>query len=210
MIRFWVYFLIGYGLVMLGAILGDHAAHKRPALLPLPMADAEVLFVGDCQAWGWGYDGKDTWAKFRPKVQTLGLPSYQVGHLADDAYRLEGATAGVVVVQLGMADLSTGGSVSDIAEGYVEALEAVRAALPPLTRVLVLEIPEPTTNLERAEKTRRLNNLLRYELDYPRVWDRGYLIGEFVPMDVEPGADGVHLDARGYAQIRNELRGRLQ
>lgn len=178
---------------------------KRPAPLPLPMPDAEFLLVGDCEAWGWTYWAPAEFAKFGPRVQNLGLPSYRADHLRDDAHRLRGSRASLVVVHIGAADVSTSASPQAIVADITAALEEVRLAVPQAS-VLVLELT-PRSNQASRARTDAVNALLREELDYGRVWDRGHLIGDFVELDYAhtDTLDGVHLTPSGYERLQSQL-----
>lgn len=176
----------------------------RPAQLPRPMPDAEVLFVGDSAAWGWTYWGTPSFAELGGRTQNLGLPSYRAAHLLADAHRLAGSRADVVVVQLGAADVSGRAIPEDIATVMLQAVEAVHAAIPDAT-VLVLELV-PRVTPEAAGRTVDVNLRLRDSLDLSVIGDEWSLpYARFVDLDVEPGPDGVHLDAEGYAALERQV-----
>lgn len=174
----------------------------RPAPLPRPIPDADILFIGDSSTWGWTFWGSSSWASF-PAAQNLGLPSYRASHLLADAHRLRGSDARVVVAHIGAADVSTGAEPEAIATDILHALEAVHEAMPD-ARILVLELV-PRRDQVMGLRTDAVNMWLRDGLD-PAVWDEWTLdYATWVPLDVEPGADGVHLGASGYAELASVL-----
>lgn len=190
-------------LLVAGFAWGQLHPGQRPAPLPRPMPDAEVLVLGDSAAWRWTYDNPAAFALLGPRAQNLGLPSYRASHLLADAHRLRGSDARVVV-HLGAADVSTGAEPEAIADDILHALEAVHEAMPH-ARILVLELV-PRRDQVMGWRTDAVNMWLRDGLDLSVIGDSWSLpYARFVPLDVEPGADGVHLDAQGYAELASVL-----
>lgn len=195
--------LVGLLACTLGLAYSAWPEPRRPAPIPPYLSNADVLFVGDCQALGWTYDGRESWALF-DGAQNLGLPSYRADHLAADAYRLTGSPVRVIVLQIGTADVSTASQPEEIAADILHAVEALHEVVPD-AQVLVLELPgrrDPRQNY----RTQAVNLLLRDGLNLSNIGDEWSLpYARWVPLDVEPGPDGAHLDAAGYAAIEEQI-----
>lgn len=189
---------IGHGVlagVFAGALLvRSGALSPRPRAMDRPMPDAEVLVLGDCEAWGWTYDGVASFPLLGDRVQDLGVPSYTVADLRRNVPRLRGATASLVVLQVGAADVGRRDS-GQVAADVVEVVEEIYAEVPGI-QVIVLPVL-PRARPEAQAEVDTINAILAEDL-----WTIFARIE--VPADLL-GADGVHLRPEGYAVLAREL-----
>lgn len=175
----------------------------------------DVLFLGDSITQGWNTTGEDAWQKhFAPfKAANFGLGGDKTGNVLwrIENGELEGISPKVVVLMIGMNNLSSGqNTTTDIAAGIRVVVEKLRTKLP-RSKVLVLGVPPVGADPMGLDRVRAaqvnteaaaLGNgaEVRFLDLFPRFLTRN---GTLVPGAYAP--DNIHLSAQGYAILAEEL-----
>lgn len=211
------------GLLLAGVPLAAERTTHEPDRIPmaLPMVDAEVLLMGDCQAWGWTFTGSASFPRLGPNVQVLGLPSMTVDDLRANIARLSepkykkkihSLKTRLVVLHVGAADIATDTDPGEIAEEIMLAVGEVRdlfAGRPgPQVQVVVIELLD-RARPEHQARVDTVNSLLRdlgalHAVYYAtNTWGPTPIVRLDIPLSLQP--DGVHLNAEGYAMLADEI-----
>ena len=178
--------------------------------------NVDLVFIGDSITQGWGGKGKDVWAKFYGKRNTvnLGIGGDRTQHVIWrlDNGNLKNITPKAAVIMIGTNN-SGGNTSKEIADGVEVIVKQIRTKSPK-TKILLLGVfPRGTNNADKRRQVNEGANTIFSKLDDgkhvhyldigPKFLEKdGTLTREIMP-------DLLHLSEKGYSiwaeSIESEL-----